>query len=267
MDDEDLRFLQGFMHTLADLSAETILPFFRAQPEVTNKRSGASLDPVTQADRSAEAVIRSAIKAQYPSHGVLGEEYGTDEGDGEHLWIIDPIDGTKGFISGLPTWGTLIGLQVSGQMELGLMNQPYTGERYVASRLGATLTDRFGTQGLQVRECADLEQAMICATHPDMFSDGIESSGFASVSGQARLTRFGTDCYGYCSLAAGHLDLVIEAGLAPYDILPLIPIVEAAGGMVTDWNGDSATRATRVIAAGDPRVHEATLELLAQAQA
>ena len=263
MNDSELNSFLEFIHELADQAGEAILPFFRAQPEVANKKPGVDFDPVTQADRAAENTIRAAIKKRYPSHGIFGEEYGTVRGDGQHLWVIDPIDGTRGFISGLPTWGTLIGLQVAGRMEIGLMNQPYIGERYVGSRFAVTLTDRFGTQPLQVRKCGDLSEAVLCATHPDMFATARERARFEAVAAVAQLTRYGTDCYGYCAMAAGHLDLVVEAGLAPYDILPLIPIVEAAGGIITDWEGKTVETASCVVAAGDARVHDAALKLLA----
>ena len=250
-----------FAHVLADSSADAILPYFRKPLSVTNK-AGAGFDPVTPADRAAERAIRKAIKARFPQHGIIGEEYADVAGEGRYRWLIDPIDGTRAFITGSPLWGTLIGLLDGPTPVLGLMNQPFTGERFWSEGRTSRLRGPDGkVRRLKTRACARLADATLTSTHPDLFSTA-EAARFRAVKGRARMTRFGGDCYGYCLLAAGFVDLILEAGLKPYDIVPLIPIIESAGGIVTTWDGAPAAQGGRIIAAGDARVHAEALALL-----
>jgi myo-inositol-1(or 4)-monophosphatase len=252
-----------FAHTLADLSANAILPCFRKPLAVGNKAGPAAFDPVTAADRAAERAIREAILARFPNHGIVGEEYGTVAGKGRYRWVIDPIDGTRAFITGSPLWGTLIGLMDGHRPILGLMNQPFTGERFWSDGRRAHWRGRSGkARRIGTRACARLGDAVLTSTHPEMFASPDEAGRFNDVRLRVRMTRFGGDCYGYCLLAAGFVDLIVEAGLKPYDIVALVPIVEAAGGIVTTWDGGPATDGGRVVAAGDKRVHQEAMAIL-----
>jgi histidinol phosphatase-like enzyme (inositol monophosphatase family) len=252
-------------HRLADLSGESIRPHFRRALKVDNKAAAGIFDPVTVADRAAERAIAKALKAEWPDHGIEGEEYGLVPGPSPYRWIIDPIDGTKAFLLGFPLWGTLIGLVHEERPVLGLMNQPFTGERFWSSATASMLRTSDGRERrIKTRPCANLSDAMFVTTHPDMFKAGDEASGFEAVRKATRYTRYGGDCYAYCMLAAGHVDLVVEASLKPYDIAALIPIIEKAGGRCTSWTGGSAARGGRVVAAGDPHVHDAAVKLLSR---
>jgi myo-inositol-1(or 4)-monophosphatase len=254
--------LVDFAHVLADISADAILPYFRKSLSVTNKAAGSGFDPVTPADRAAERAVRKAIGARFPAHGITGEEYAEVAGAGRYRWLIDPIDGTRAFMMGSPLWGTLIGLMDGGKPALGLMNQPFTGERFWSDARTARWRGRDGkARKIRTRPCARLADAVLTSTHPDMFT-AAEAGRFRAVKGRARLTRFGCDCYGYCLLAAGFVDVILEAGLKPYDIAPLIPIIEAAGGIVTSWDGGPAAGGGRIVAAGDARVHAEALALI-----
>ena len=238
------------------------MPYFRKSLSVDNKAAGSGFDPVTPADRAAERAVRKAIRSRFPEHGIVGEEYPSIEGEGRHSWLIDPIDGTRAFMTGSPLWGTLIGLLDGSAPVLGLMNQPFTGERFWSDGHVSRLRSGDGkVRRLRTRACARLGDAILTSTHPDLFSPA-ESTRFKAVKARARMTRFGGDCYGYCLLAAGFVDLILEAGLKPYDVAPLIPIIESAGGRVTTWEGGPAANGGRIIAAGDARVHAEVLALL-----
>lgn len=255
--------LGRFMEDLAHASGKAIMPFFRAQFALEDKaRGGSPFDPVTEADRAAEVVLRAMIGKAFPGHGILGEEFGTEREDAECVWVLDPIDGTRAFIAGLPTWGTLIGLTRNGVPVRGLMHQPYLNEVFTGDGRTARLRGPAGERTLRTRRCADLAHALLATTDPRLFAEGEEAERFRALEPRVRLSRYGTDCYAYCMLAAGQVDLVVEAGLKPYDICALIPIVEGAGGRVTSWDGGSAAQGGRVVAAGDPRMHEAALKVL-----
>ena len=267
----------AFVDRLAQLSGEVILPFFRTLIGAEDKSRGGVFDPVTEADRGAESAMRRVINQTFPAHGIVGEEYGADRPDAEYVWVLDPIDGTKGFISGLPTWGTLIGLMHNGRPVYGMMSQPFTRERYFgdgkrarvrapALPRGETPAVDWATRNLRVRSCAGLGDATLMTTSPQMFAEGEERDAYGRVEREARLTRYGGDCYAYCMLASGFVDLVVEANLKPYDIVALIPIIEGAGGIVTSWDGGDAAKGGRIVAAGDRRVHEAAMERLAGAR-
>jgi len=250
----------AFIGRLATASGETILPFFRTSLSVDNK-SSQDFDPVTEADRAAEAVMRRLIKSSFPQHGIVGEEFGNEHEDAEYVWVLDPIDGTKSFISGFPTWGTLIALLHRGTPVYGMMHQPYIGERFSGDSGSARYQGAIGSRKLAVRRCASLSEAALFTTSPLLMNEA-DREIFRSVESKARLARYGGDCYSYCMLAAGHLDLVIETELKSYDIAALIPIVTGAGGVVTTWEGKPAQNGGRIVAAGDPRVHEEALKLL-----
>ncbi|MDE2329906.1 MAG: histidinol-phosphatase [Bradyrhizobium sp.] len=250
----------AFIGRLATSSGETILPFFRTSLGIDNK-SASDFDPVTEADRAAEAVMRRLIKFNFPQHGIIGEEFGNEREDAEYVWVLDPIDGTKSFIAGFPIWGTLIALLHQGTPVFGMMHQPYIGERFSGDNGSAHYHGPSGERRLAVRRCSSLRDATLFTTSPLLMS-GIDRTAFGRVQDAVRLTRYGGDCYSYCMLAAGHLDLVIETELKPYDIAALIPIITGAGGIVTTWDGKPAQNGGRIIAAGDPHLHEAAIKLL-----
>jgi myo-inositol-1(or 4)-monophosphatase len=254
--------IEAFIDRLATASGAAIMPYFRSNLAAEDKSAGGVFDPVTEADRAGETIMRRLIAEEHPEHGVLGEEFGTEQGNARHIWVLDPIDGTKAFISGLPTWGTLIGLTENGRPTHGMMHQPFTGERFYGNGKSARLTDRSDTRTLRTRACATLAEATLMTTSPRLLPPP-ERAKYEEVEARVRLPRYGCDCYAYCMLAAGHVDLVIEAGLKPYDIVALIPIIEGAGGIVTSWTGGSAAGGGAVIASGDLRAHEAALRLLA----
>lgn len=255
--------LLAFAHDLADAAGAAILPHFRKPLRVDDKGVDGAFDPVTAADRAAERAIAKRIAATYPTHGIIGEEFGARDAGARYRWVVDPIDGTRAFITGYPLWGSLIGLLDGDKPLLGIMDQPFTGERYWAAQRSAHVrTGQARARRLATRSCPKLSAAMLATTHPDLFAPGVEAEGFARIKAAVRMTRFGGDCYAYCQLAAGHLDLVVEAGLKAHDVVALLPIIERAGGVVTTWDGAPATDGGRIVAAGDPRLHEAALRLL-----
>ena len=247
-------------HRLADASATVILRYFRQPLAIEDKDHIVGYSPVTAADREAEAAIRTLIHEACPDHGILGEEHGHERPEARFCWIIDPIDGTKAFISGMPTWGTLIALQDGGTGVIGVLNQPFLGERFVGHGEGAYV----GERRLAVRACSDLSGATLYATEPDMFAPA-ERAAFDALAGRVRLRRYGADCYAYGMLAMGFVDLVVEASMNPWDIAALIPIVEGAGGLVTSWDGAPVGADGRVLAVGDRRLHAPALDILAPA--
>ena len=252
----------AFVDELATVAGETILPFFRTALSVEDKSRGSGFDPVTAADRAAETVMRSLIRRSFPAHGVIGEEFGEDRPDAEYVWVLDPIDGTKSFISGMPAWGTLIGLTHFGAPVFGMMDQPFTRERFSGDGGGARYRGPAGDRTLQTRRCAALKDAVLFTTSPRLMKEH-DRRAFIKIEESVRLSRYGGDCYAYCMLAAGHVDLVIETELKPHDIIPLIPIITGAGGIVTTWEGTAPEGGGRIIAAADERVHAAAHAMLA----
>jgi histidinol phosphatase-like enzyme (inositol monophosphatase family) len=248
-------------HTIADQAGAVIMPHFRSGLEISHK-GGAALDPVTAADLAAETTIRTTLADFYPHHGIVGEEFGSVRADAEFCWIIDPIDGTRAFILGQPLWGTLIGLLKDRQPLLGLMDQPFTGERFWSGKDHALYRHRGTERPIRARACAALGEALLAASGPDLFATEEEQARFRAISAAVRLRRFGGDCYNYCLLALGQIDLVVEAGLQPFDILPLIPILEKAGGVVSTWDGGDPRAGGRILAAGDRRLHELAVKTL-----
>ena len=253
--------LAVFVNELADLSGQAILPFFRTHLAAEDKSAGGAFDPVTEADRVAEAVMRRRIRDAFPDHGIVGEEFGTEGEGAEYTWVLDPIDGTRAFMAGLPLWGTLIGLLRNGVPAYGMMHQPFLRERFVGDGGGAWLQGPGGRSALATRRCRGIGDALLSTTSPRLFA-AAELPAFERVERAAKLTRFGYDCYAYAMLAAGHIDLVVDAGLKPYDIVALIPVIEGAGGIVTSWDGGSAAAGGTVVASGDRRLHDDVLRLL-----
>ena len=251
----------AFFRRLAAAAAEQTLPRFRQVGLVSNKLAS-GFDPVTEADREAERAIVALIGQDYPQHGILGEEHGSKQGDGRHVWVIDPIDGTRAFISGLPVWGTLVGLIDRGDAVAGMMSQPFTGELFYADGSGAFYEGPGGNRAIQTRAVADLSEATLFTTTPALFT-GEKRAIFDRVEQSVRLSRYGVDCYAFAMVAAGMADLVIEAGLQPYDIVALIPIIEHAGGVVTTFDGGPAEGGGDIIAAGSPALHAAALKMIA----
>jgi myo-inositol-1(or 4)-monophosphatase len=250
-----------FLNQLADAASKAIMPHFRAPLAVTDKGVG-RFDPVTIADRAAEQAMRSLINAAYPEHGIIGEEYGAEHADAEYVWVLDPIDGTRSFITGLPVWGTLIGLLRAGKPVLGMMAQPFTGERFAGDGKRAWYSGPGGEAIMRARLSPKISDASLFTTTPALFK-GAEKVAYDRVEAASRMPRYGVDCYAYCMVAAGNADLVVEVGLQTYDVAALIPIVEGAGGRFTDWEGGPATQGGRVVAAGDPALHEQVLAMLA----
>ncbi|MEX0839398.1 MAG: histidinol-phosphatase [Parvibaculum sp.] len=257
--------LASFALELGDVAAAVTLPHFRSGLSVDNKRGQYAFDPVTAADRDAETAIRRLIGERYPDHGILGEEHGNHDGASDLTWVIDPIDGTRSFISGVPLWGTLIALNDGTRPVIGLMEQPYIGEKFLGRPGGSELIGPHGTVPLKTSGCTKLEDALLGNTDPGMFHLDGEKAAFRELSSKVKLRRFGGDCYFYCLLAAGTLDLVVESALQPYDIQALIPIIENAGGIVTDWKGGDAQQGGQVVAAATRELHEAALAILSQA--
>jgi myo-inositol-1(or 4)-monophosphatase len=251
----------AFVNELATVSGETILPFFRTALSIEDKGKPGGFDPVTAADHAAETAMRTLIRRTFPDHGIIGEEHGRERPDAEYVWVLDPIDGTKSFISGMPAWGTLIALLRSGEPVFGMMNQPFIRERFSGDGGRASYRGPAGTRDLRVRACTELGKAVLFTTSP-LLMKADDRAIFGRVEQAVRLSRYGGDCYAYCMLAAGHVDLVIETELKPYDVLPLLPIIGGAGGIVTTWEGGAPHAGGRIIAAGDKRVHAAALALL-----
>jgi myo-inositol-1(or 4)-monophosphatase len=248
-------------HLMADAARHAILPHFRRSGLHADSKTSQGYDPVTIADRAAERAMRDILGQERPLDGILGEEYGPQPSQSGLTWVLDPIDGTRGFISGTPTWGVLIAVSDSQGPFFGLVDQPYIAERFIGTPDGAWLDGPAGQMPLATRGPRALCEATVFTTFPEIGTQS-EGAAFARVSANARLTRFGMDCYAYALLAAGQVDLVIEAGLQPYDIAAPIALIAAAGGIVTDWEGGPAHGGGRALAAANPSIHAEALALL-----
>ncbi|MCY0096573.1 histidinol-phosphatase [Hoeflea ulvae] len=253
----------AFFDTIAEAAATQTLPRFRMAVTVDNKHVG-GFDPVTEADREAEKAIRQVITERYPDHGILGEEQDDIGLDRDYVWVIDPIDGTRAFISGLPVWGTLVGLYHKGRAVMGMMDQPFTGERFIGSPDGAFVWRNGKSTRMQTRKGVPLSQATMMTTSPAIFPADLEPA-YKRVEDAVQLARYGCDCYAYAMVAAGHIDLVVESGLKAYDVGGLISLVEQAGGVMTTWSGDRPEHGGSIVASGSPELHQAALELLNRA--
>lgn len=247
---------------LSNIAAKETMPRFRVPLDVTNKLDE-GFDPVTMADKQAEFAIREYLSKHFPDHGVLGEEQEATNIGAEYCWVIDPVDGTRAFISGLPGWGTLIGLSKNNEPIAGIMSQPFTGEHYIAtSAKGVSYLLHNGNRtDLKSSSVIALKNATVMTTGPEMFTVD-ELATFNKFVKTTKLTRYGYDCYAYAMLASGHIDLVVEAGLNPYDISALIPIVEQAGGIVVNWQGESAANGGQIIAAANKKLLDEAIYLI-----
>lgn len=248
---------------LAESAGAIALRYFRRPLEVEDKSSGAWFDPVTRADREIEAFLREELSRRFPGYGIVGEEHPDTCGTaGKPCWVIDPIDGTRAFMSGMPAWGTLVGLTEDGVCLAGVMHQPYLRETFFGSSRGSRLQCEGGLRRLTTSATEEVGSAILYCTHPSMFVEESHRRGFEQVAASSRLSRYGGDCYAYCMLAMGQVDLVIEDNLQPYDIVPLIPIIEAAGGTVTRADGKPAGEGGFVVAAATAALHAEALEIL-----
>ena len=248
-------------HAVADAARAAVLPYFRSDNLTADNKAGQGFDPVTEGDRATERAMRDVLSRMRPQDGILGEEYGAQSGESGLTWVLDPIDGTRGFMSGTPTWGVLIAVSDANGPIYGIVDQPYIGERFEGGLGIARVVGPRGERALAVREERPLSDAVLYTTFPEVGS-AEEGAAFKEVSRKVKLTRYGMDCYAYALVAAGQIDLVIEAGLQVYDIQAPLAVVEAAGGIVTDWQGGPAHQGGRVLAAAGPQQHRAALEIL-----
>lgn len=256
--DPDLRRVA---HLMADAARDVILPYFRSRSLGADNKLADGFDPVTEADRAAERAMRDVLGRERPKDAILGEEYGAKDGSSGLTWVLDPIDGTRGFISGTPTWGVLIAVSDSAGPFYGIIDQPYIAERFEGAPDGARMIGPQGEAALKTLAPRNLSDAIAFTTFPEV-GEPAEGEGFHAVASKARLTRYGMDCYAYALLAAGQIDLVIEAGLAAYDIQAPIAVVQAAGGIVTDWQGRPAHEGGRAVAAANADIHAQALAIL-----
>ena len=255
----------AFANRLADASGAVIRPYFRKRIEIIDKgKTGPKpmFDPVTEADRAAETAIRELIRRERPNDGILGEEHGHEAGTSGNTWILDPIDGTRAFITGRHTWGTLIALHDGNAPVLGIIDQPVLRERYIGHAGLAEVVTPDGRERLRTRACARLSDAVVSTTHPWSYFDRAQRAAFAGVCEASRMSYFGGDCYAYALLAMGFIDCIIEGAMAPWDVAALVPVVENAGGIVTDWTGGRFEAGAQIIACGDKRVHAQAIAFL-----
>jgi len=246
---------------LADAARPETLRYFRTTDLGADNKSDTGFDPVTAGDRAAESAMRAVLARLRPDDAILGEEFGATPGTTGLTWVLDPIDGTRGYLSGTPTWGVLIAVGDENGPCLGVIDQPYIGERFVGGFGNAWVEGPRGRADLRTRAPRPLDQAILFTTFPEV-GNAVEGRAFRAVSQQARLTRYGMDCYAYALIAAGQIDLVIEAGLHSYDVQAPIAVIEAAGGLMTDWTGAPVHQGGRVLAAANPEIHAQALALL-----
>jgi histidinol phosphatase-like enzyme (inositol monophosphatase family) len=257
-----LAALDAFLVELNQASAAVILPLFRADHGLQNKAGPGDFDPVTEADKGAERAIRKRIAERFPDHGLIGEEYGEDRPEAEFVWVLDPVDGTRAFIAGLPVWTTLIGLRFQGEPVLGSIGQPFIGELFIGHAGGSRLISRDGERALKVRACPNLNEAVIATTDPAIFA-GAERDAWRQLRQGVRLARLGCDAYAYAMVAMGTLDMVVETRLKSWDIESAVPLIAGAGGVITDWTGAVLGRnGGQVAIAGDQACLDQALEAL-----
>jgi histidinol phosphatase-like enzyme (inositol monophosphatase family) len=257
----DAADLIAVAHALADVARLATLAHFRSDDLQADNKEALRFDPVTIADRESEQAMRDILAARRPQDGILGEEFGAVAGSSGLTWVLDPIDGTRGYLSGTPTWGVLISVADARGPLYGIIDQPFIGERFEGGLGRAEVNGPMGRRVLRVRAPRDMSQAILFSTFPEV-GTADEAAAFRRVVPQARLTRYGMDCYAYALLAAGQIDLVIEAGLQAYDVQAPIAVIEAAGGIVTDWDGQPCHQGGRVLAAANREVHAQALALL-----
>lgn len=255
------RELVATAHAMADAARVAILPHFRGQDLAADNKLSEGFDPVTEGDRAAERAMRAVLAERRPDDAILGEEYGAQDGTSGLTWVIDPIDGTRAFISGTPTWGTLIAVGGAGGPEFGIVDQAFIGERFVGGFGLAEVAGPHGTHPLATRATRELSHATLFTTFPEVGS-AAEGAAFHRLAKEVKFTRYGIDCYAYALVAAGQVDLVVEAGLNAYDIQGPMAVINAAGGIVTDWDGGPAQDGGRVIAAANADIHAAAIPFL-----
>jgi histidinol phosphatase-like enzyme (inositol monophosphatase family) len=251
----------AFAHTLADAARAAILPYFRGWGAIENKAS-IGFDPVTAADKAAETAMRDLIRAHRPDDTIIGEEFDDHTGTSGWTWVLDPIDGTRAFIAGTSTWGVLIGARYNDKPSVGIMDQPFSDERWAACPDRAFWSRGRARVPLMTRKDVALSDALLATTDPFLF-DETKSERFMALRAATRLTRYGLDCTAYALLAHGHIDLVVETDLKDVDIAALIPLIEVAGGVITDWQGRHNPKGGDVIAAGCPALHAKVLAMMA----
>ena len=237
--------LTAFATTLAQISGEAIMPHFRQPLSVDNKLAE-GWDPVTEGDRAAERIIRQHIEKKYPAHGIIGEEFGTKQGTSSYTWVLDPIDGTRAFVIGMPSWGTLIGLYKDGKPFLGFMHQPVVGDLFYGSAEGSYLRHGGVTRQIKCASPKPLSQALAGTTSPHLYDS---NSGFDALRQNIKMMRYGFDCYSFALLASGGLDIAMDPNLQIYDIAALIPIMQGAGAVVGSWTDNDPTKGGNVLAA------------------
>ena len=260
----DIQELTDVAHAMADAARASILPYFRGTALGTENKVPGGYDPVTVADRAAEQAMRAILADRRPQDAVLGEEFGHQTGTSGLTWVLDPIDGTRGFVAGTPTWGVLIAVGPEGGPVLGVIDQPYIGERFVGAAGQAHMSGPMGSHAITTRAVSTLDDAILFTTFPEV-GTAADRSGFGAVAQHVKLVRYGMDCYAYALVAAGQVDLVIEAGLNSYDIQAPIALIEAAGGIVTNWEGGPVHQGGRALAAANAEIHRAALDILAGA--
>ncbi|HKX63983.1 MAG TPA: histidinol-phosphatase [Rhizomicrobium sp.] len=254
--------LIAFANRLADASGAVIRPFFRQRIEVAHKSGTHAFDPVTEADRGAERAIRAIIERERPDDAILGEEYAEKPGRNSLRWVLDPVDGTRAFITGRHEWGSLIALEDNEIPVLGLLDQPVLGERFLGVNGRSVLIEAGKRTPLHVRECGEMGQAILCATDPGAYFSLPQQTAFQRVKSAARMTRYCGDCYLFAALAMGFVDIVIEANFNRWDVAALIPLVEGAGGVITAWDGGDCRDGKTILACGDRRIHQEAIKLL-----
>ena len=261
MNHDDVKEHMRIARELVEDAGTISLEYFRKPQAVEDKMPGVYYDPVTEADKRTEEKLREGLAKHFPGYSIMGEEFGS-EGDSDLRWVIDPIDGTRAFISGVTGWGVLLGLTDGDQCLGGIMHQPYLKETYIADDREAWLYSPSAEIKLQSRQDAELVDAIIYSTHPYLFGNDKEWAGFKDIAVRSRMLRYGGDCYSYALLAHGCVDLVVEGMLQPYDIVPLIPVITQAGGVITNLNGDAPMEGGTVIAAANEKLHAEAMEIM-----
>jgi myo-inositol-1(or 4)-monophosphatase len=254
----DWEHLSRFAQQLATAAGAAILPHFRKNAPIDVKQHE-HWDPVTDGDRAGELAIRALIEEHFPDHGIIGEEFGTKTGKSEFTWVLDPVDGTRAFVIGLPTWTTLIGLYQNGQPRIGVMNQPFIGDMFYGNPEGAWLNHRGHVETLRVGNCTKLAEAMLGTTTPHLYK-GKDREGFENLRHAVKMARYGGDAYFFSLVAAGHLDIAMDSGLQIYDIAALIPIIRGAGGVVGTWSDNDITQGGHILAASNQYLLDAARE-------
>lgn len=262
--DIDWQHYARFAEQLAAAAGREILPFFRTRPDMDNKLAS-GFDPVTAADRAGERAMRDLIESTFPDHGIIGEEYGERPARSAFTWILDPVDGTRSFVCGMTSWATLVGLAFEGRPAVGVMHQPYVGEMFVGTAEGSIFKHAGRSSPLLTSQTATLPEAIATTTAPHLYRSERQGRFLAAVNNAVRFMRYDGDSYFFCMLAAGQIDLALDAGLQPYDIAPLIPIIEGAGGVVATWDGGSAAGGGDILAAANRTLFDQASALLGTA--